>query len=235
MAGLIVSIVGVVQAKGQKLEGLGLGIAGIAISLSTAILACLVMVVGILASAITLDDFHFGPTYDGDAQRKGAFDLVSNRSPENRSAMLWNWYWDGAPEHTAIEIPDEYNGAKIRSIGERAGADTRVFRVKLDEGFDGVFLTGVLEEVDGIPYKTEEGVENDHVKNLVFTVKVGKNIDKDIITTGTYYKLQNKDGSVVYYQVVFYFEVDSENPKFYSSEGKLYYKSNDKEVSMKNP
>ena len=235
MAGLIVSIVGVVQAKGQKLEGLGLGIAGIAISLSTAILACLVMVVGLMASVISLDDFHFGRTYDGHRERTGAFDLVCDRGVRNRTAMIWNWYWDGDPEHTVIEIPEESNGVKIRSIGERAGADTRAFRVKLDEGFDGAFLTGVLKEVDGIPYKTEEGVENDHVKNLVFTVKVGKNIDEDIITTKTYYKLQNKDGSVVYYQVVLYYEVDPENPKFYSSEGKLFYKDTDKEVSMKNP
>ena len=236
IAGMIISSAGAIKAASNKMDGIGFGIAGIVMPVSGVIIIIVMMFLGEFSLPWSL----INAGYEGTEVKKDAWDFVLDGSEKTaRSAMIWNWYWDGDPEHTVIEIPDEYSdGIKIRSIGERKSAYTKFFRVKLEEGFDGVFLTGVLKEVDGIPYSettTEEGVENDHVKDLVFTVKVGKNIDKDIITRSTYYKLQNKDGSVVYYKVVLNYEVDPENPKFYSSEGKLYYKDTDKEVSMKNP
>ena len=236
ISGMIVSISGVIKANSKRMYGQGFGIAGIVLPIAGMVLVVPMMV---------LQEFvmSFSNTYNGEEVRLGACDLLLDSTEARaRSAMLWNWYWDGDPEHTVIEIPDEYSdGIKIRSIGERAGVRSMCFRVKVESGVGELLSSGVLKDSTGISitenptaWGVKPGTEI-HTEDLVFTVKVGKNIDKDILDQSTHFIFENEDGSITYYIVSMVYEVAPENPKFYSSEGKLYYKSNDKEVNMNNP
>lgn len=132
-------------------------------------------------------------------------------------------------ENAEIIIPDEYDGVPVTKIGGYYGVGVpSPFRIELgdaymnapsDSDFYGVF-SGNLESY---------GIEEEYsVEELVFTLRIGKNISEiEFVSMGEYYPHINDDGSITFYHPVVNVVCSEENKSFYSKDGKLYNKETD--------
>lgn len=146
-------------------------------------------------------------------------------------AYVSSCVWDGKDEHRDIVIPDEVNGKTVSRLGGFSG-----------RGAPGPFMISFPDSYylkkDGqqISYCMEESTLSDNdfeydIKSVAFTLHIGKELNKIVdIDMDTYYPKERGANKVTFYHPVVYVLCDKENKTFYSRDGKLYYKSNDKLV-----
>ena len=146
-------------------------------------------------------------------------------------AYVSSCVWDGKDEHRDIVIPDEVNGKTVSRLGGFSG-----------RGAPGPFMISFPDSYylkkDGqqISYCMEESTLSDNdfeydIKSVAFTLHIGKELNKIVdIDMDTYYPKERGANKVTFYHPVVYVLCDKENKTFYSKDGKLYYKSNDKLV-----
>ena len=151
----------------------------------------------------------------------GNFDTVI--SGNGSRGFVTTYHWSGDPNDNVITVPDtDGNGADIVKLG-------------------GYFGTGVpaMFEVEGPKCKYgylgtdasqyEVPVE---FKDQIFTLRIGENIDEvnsNLYLEGQadpfpYIGVEQADGSVVFYRILFHVECDSKNTEFYSKDGQLFLK-----------
>ena len=136
-------------------------------------------------------------------------------------------------ESAEITIPDEYNGMPIKRIGGYYGRGVPTpFAISLSsddymnapEGskYDAVFSN--IESFD---------ISEDYtVKEIVFTLNIGKNIDTvEFVDGDSYFPHINDDESITFYHPVVWINCSEENKFFYSKDGKLYNKSTNSLIS----
>lgn len=132
-----------------------------------------------------------------------------------RAFCCW-LYWDGDIQNTDFTVPDEYDGCKMTDLGGYIG-----------RGFPCPFgiCAGENCDLDIIGYAPE----GDEYEDLVFTVRIGKNLRSAEYVEGDLF-LGTIDGegeervTDVMYRIVYHFIVDEENPHFASKDGALINK-----------
>lgn len=146
-------------------------------------------------------------------------------------AYVSSCVWDGKDEHRDIVIPDEVNGKTVSRLGGFSG-----------RGVPGPFMISfphsyyLKKDGQQISYCMEESTLSDNdfeydIKSVAFTLHIGKELNKIVdIDMDTYYPKERGANKVTFYHPVVYVLCDKENKTFYSRDGKLYYKSNDKLV-----
>ncbi len=164
--------------------------------------------------------------YDGPYEQNGDFTVKYNQ--QKQFATVVEWKWDGDLGNTVIEIPDKTDdGVVIDGMGGVLGSNAPrlVFFVKTGDEVE-------WKGTDPANYK-DVNVSFDEV---VFTLKIGKNVEKVWMSYSSeesqgknYIPVVQEDGSVIFYHVFFEVECSAENKKYYSKNGKLYdTKSNNK-------
>ena len=165
----------------------------------------------ILTLVFALSGCH---TYDGPTKEIG--NLTIRLGSNEKYAMAVSWKWDGDPDNTVIEIPEEYKeNVPIDSIGGAGGtnAPLTLFYITSDS-------KAKYSDIDlNTNYSTDE---------MVFTVKLSKNIGKVHFFSQSngedlkYVPIDQEDGSVIFYKILLIVECDERNENFYSKDGKLY-------------
>ena len=125
------------------------------------------------------------------------------------------YYWDGDPNHTRIEIPDELDGASITSVG----------------GYYGTGNPIGMELLSRDTFTNEELVmpEGTQPEYITFTLVIGKKV-KTVVgfyCRYEYFPVRTENGSIRYYIPLIQVECDEENPTFYEKGGKLYRSEDD--------
>ena len=163
--------------------------------------------------------------YDGDYKKSGDFEFKLNK--KETFGTVTAWHWDGDPENTVIEIPDDYKGIVIDALGGSYGTNAPLLVFSIETDCDIKFKS--LEAEYKVPVSYEK---------IVFTLKLGKNIgaihtqyySEHVSEDVNYVGVTQEDGSVIFYQVFFEVECSKENKTFYSKKGKLYTSKDDKRV-----
>ncbi|MDE6302524.1 MAG: hypothetical protein K2M36_02925 [Clostridia bacterium] len=143
-----------------------------------------------------------------------------------KRAYIANCDWDGDKNNMTFVIPDEYKGFPVLDLGGYYGTGVPCpFCISLPIDFD-------------IDFASNDDFGDSEYETLVFTVVLGKNISKIVRVDGiTYFGKETVDEngesiSDILYKIEYRFEVDKQNPVFYSSDGKLYYKSNNELITQ---
>lgn len=146
-------------------------------------------------------------------------------------AYVSSYIWDGKDEHRDIVIPDKVNGKTVSRLGGFSGRGAPgPFRISFPDSY---YLT---KDGQQISYCMGENTLSDNdfeydIKNVEFTLHIGKELNKIVvIDMDTYYPKERGANKVTFYHPVVYILCDKDNKTFYSKDGKLYYKSNDKLV-----
>ncbi|WP_302625751.1 hypothetical protein [uncultured Eubacterium sp.] len=146
-------------------------------------------------------------------------------------AYVSSCIWDGKDEHRDIVIPDEVNGKTVSRLGGFSGRGAPgPFRILFPDSYY------LKKDGQQISYCMEESTLSDNdfeydIKSVAFTLHIGKELNKIVdIDMDTYYPKERGANKVTFYHPVVYVLCDKENKTFYSRDGKLYYKSNDKLV-----
>ena len=115
-----------------------------------------------------------------------------------------------------IVIPDEYSGYPVTRLGGYYGRGLPIpFYVILSDefcNFEGECIEGP------IPAEDAEIIE------IVFNLKIGKNLDEIVYVEDLYSMGTNKEGKKIAYHPTVYITCSEENEHFYSEKGKLYTK-----------
>lgn len=136
-------------------------------------------------------------------------------------------------ENLEITIPDDHEGMPIKRIGGYYGRGVPApFSISLvdlymnaPEGnkYNAVFNGNINE------FKI---IEDYTVKDVVFNLNIGKNIEIiEFVAMDEYYPHINDDGSITFYHSVVNINCSDENKCFYSKEGKLYNKITNELIS----
>ncbi|MCM1546660.1 MAG: hypothetical protein NC033_06480 [Clostridiales bacterium] len=148
--------------------------------------------------------------------------------------------WDGDMNSMEFTVPDEYNGYKVKCLGAKGNpgftGDPGSFRVHMPDIINGYESLGYYSDLP--PTATAE-----QSVNLEFKVNLGKyvneitNISKtNIFGYGTInYDDEGKrsEEPAVFYCINTYYIVNADNSAFYSQDGDIYYKSNNKKVQYR--
>ena len=136
--------------------------------------------------------------------------------------------WDGNTENMIIKIPYTYKNAKVFELGGYTGKGA-------PSKFGVVLPKEYYKNVDGVADGDWNIDKNDEYETLKFKVILTENIEELNNTFSKEYYLQHTDGEYddVLYKVEYYYECPKRNKTFYSKNGKLYYKSNNK-LAIKN-
>ncbi len=125
-------------------------------------------------------------------------------------AYARDFFWNGDTEHTDIIIPDKLeNGADVEGLGGYFGT-----------GVPDPFCVTVPKEI--IPLRDPS--EDEEIIKVTFNVTVGKNVKRAMFSWGDKYLLLGSGDDTEWYEPVFVFTCDSENPYLKSVDGKLYEK-----------
>lgn len=135
------------------------------------------------------------------------------------------------PDGKVITIANDYDGVPIKKIGGYFGRGVPdPFEISMSEVInaeEGSRYANVWYG-DITQYKITEAYT---IEDVVFELNIGKNIKEiEKVEMDAYYPHINDDGSITFYHPVVYVKCSEENKKFYSEDGKLYYKSSDKLV-----
>jgi hypothetical protein len=128
-----------------------------------------------------------------------------------------------------ITVPDSYNGMPITRVGGYIGSGApSPFFISLSNlymnapqgsEYSGVYAGNIEEFNISEPYT---------VVDVVFTLNIGKNIEKiEYVDMELNFPHINEDGSVTFYRAVVFIQCSEENQHFYSLDGKLYDKGSD--------
>lgn len=171
----------------------------------------LIMIVSLLCSC---------DLYSGNAKKIGKFSLRLNAAGDQ--AMVESWTWSGDLNDTVIEVPDKFEEkTTINALGGAVGANASLQ------------MFTILPDSD-VQFRNGSGYDEDPtVKDIVFTLKLGKSIHEINVdfTKSAYAQVSSKDGSTAIYRILIQVECSEENQTFYSKDGKLYRRDGNSLVS----
>lgn len=144
-------------------------------------------------------------------------------------AFAAEYYWDGftSAETLTIDIPDEYKGTPVTALGGYIGTG-------VPTPFTVVPSTNSQLELDHADFVVLSQLEDDTVINyeeIYFTVNIGKNLNNIVLASRGSIPIRMPDGTVTVYEIGYRFNCSEENRTFYSSDGILYNRSDDKPVA----
>ena len=115
-------------------------------------------------------------------------------------------------------IPDEYKGRKITALGGYHGTG-----LPCPFGID--IVSALVEEYTCYVKIVADDDSNARHVPIDFTVRLGRNVSELVNVRGKEYcQVTDSDAKTVLIYAVYHFEVDEDNPVFYSDGGKLYYR-----------
>lgn len=119
-------------------------------------------------------------------------------------------------------VPDEYKGYKITALGGYHGTGLPCpFGIDIYNWLCKEYGADAMQRVLGD--EIEEGAQ---LIPLEFTVRLGRNISDIVSIENIYEYVTRGNGEVWIYYAVYRFIVDEGNAKFYSEDGRLYYRKN---------
>ncbi len=144
-------------------------------------------------------------------------------------AFAAEYYWDGftSAETLTIDIPDEYKGTPVTALGGYIGTG-------VPTPFTVVPSTNSQLELDHADFVVLSQLEDDTVINyeeIYFTVNIGKNLKEINSVIRRNIPIRMPDGTVTVYEIDYRFNCSEENRTFYSRDGILYNRSDDKPVA----
>ncbi|MBQ8550352.1 MAG: hypothetical protein IJ426_03340 [Clostridia bacterium] len=175
--------------------------------------------------------------YSSDAINVDGFDIHTNAL--SRKAFVATYECTEYTENMEITIPDKCKGIPVTNLGGFTGKGyPHCFTVSVDSIYDN--FNDYLPDSGSVPnpndpfidlYSSFEEQGKCIYVDLPFVLNIGKNIKKiySICTSEACHI--NDDGTMtVYRPVISEIRCDKRNKKFYSKDGKLYYKSSNKLV-----
>ena len=234
--GFLLSMIGTITTVVNKSKSKRFGIAGLCITIAGSIGG---IVMWVLFLNGTLDAFK---KYDAKEIYINNYEVRLQRDDPSL-ASAEKYFWNGYPSNLVIEPGELRDGTKITSIGETEG-----FRVVVENTFDYYstddYRNAVMPYFDHKrnPYKNIEGYgirpgTELHFSNVIFEVKIGKDIEKVSIRTysdddpSRYLAVKRNVGStIIFYKYFYSFTVDPENKNYYAENGILYDKKTNEEV-----
>lgn len=142
-------------------------------------------------------------------------------------AFAGYYFWNGDLNDMVITIPDKYENYAITRLGGVVG---RGVPSPFYVGLPDEYCNEAMTEVD--PKDVSEWYpEGYEIVELEFTLNLGKEVMELKLISDYYSMYKNEDGSYKLYHPVYYINCAKENMTFYSDNGKLYYKKNDKLVT----
>ena len=242
---VIVSIIGLVNAKKKDRSGKVFGIFGI-------VLSCIVLLVFVIYGAIVgllmscLDGLSRSKEFTSDEYRYADYGVLYN-DKKDKAAIL-KYYWDGNPANNLIDLAAiEPDGVKVTSLGSKSKLLPTGFTIELaDPGKDFYkserYLNSRAANTSWIPAEDcleDFGIAKGTIVNfedIVFTVRMDKNIDNAVVRQNNLtLGIINPDGSITFYRYYYYFDVSSDNPDYYSKDGVLYDWYSNREVFFQHP
>ncbi len=162
-----------------------------------------------------------------DSAEKGGFYIAINKTAN--CCFVGEYNCTEYNENFEITIPDDYEGIPIKRMGGYFGRGVpSPFIISLSDlymnapdgsAYDAVFH-GNIDEFNI--------AENYTLEDVVFNIKIGKNIEIiEFVDMDFYYPYINDDGSITFYHPVVNISCSGENKYFYSKDGKLYDKETD--------
>ena len=227
--GLFVSIGATVSAGVRRNEkSKKTGVLGIVGSGGCFVLNIVVLVIVLVCGIVEFNRFEL-KDYDA-----GNY-VIRYKTNDHTQAEARTYYWDGDPQNNHIK-PESVNGTKIVRLD--------YFEIKVVPYKDYYKTTNYdryLDPLDSDPkYKSGfRGVEPGTLikeSTVTFVIEISKDIEKIWMdnTVSSYRPRElgvlNFDGSISFYKYFIYFEVDPDNPNYYSKDGILYSKRNNKKV-----
>ncbi len=136
-------------------------------------------------------------------------------------------------DYLQITVPDDYQGMPIKQLGGYYGNGTPApFFVSVADLYMNAPESSTYNTVFQGDIKEFDISEKHTVKDVVFNLNIGKNIEAvKLVTMDVYYPNINEDGSIVLYHPVVNINCSDENTHFYSKNGKLYDKITDALIS----
>ncbi len=252
IVGFIFSIIGLGNTRKHNPSHTWLGVSGI-ITSSAALLICIVSIImsaaanlsKLAVSGIAAGIDEYTIMWEDQRHRDGCFEY---KYGYNKATVI-TYYWDGDPTHTDIDIKDEYlGGKKIVSLGANNNRG--------NVGYQGYVMNNVfsiLPEEKYVSYGEHVSWSHDEsldYEKIVFTINIGEYVsiidwsnETDFLagpyevtnSVPGYMTKENRsciavtqeDGSLRGYHIYIRVNVDPDNPKFYSKDGKMYRKSDD--------
>lgn len=198
------------------------------------VLILIVILISVVSCCLALGGCDNGNRYNNESVVDG---VVLLRNKLHKKSLAARCFWDGDTDNMVFTVPDEYYGYKIKCLGEKGRpgfcGNPGPFRVLLPNEIDG------NESIVHYYYEPSSATAENTV-NLNFTVNIGKYVNEfeQISNGGLYgYGIKNEDRNETinaYYRVKINYVIDSDNATFYSKDGDIYYKSNDKMVEYRN-
>lgn len=136
---------------------------------------------------------------------------------DNNKAIVYSVVWDGDENHTVFEIPDQYQGRNIVSLGGHVTG----FQVQTDSKY--WFYNQQIGNKDDTNMVNVD--DSTVIKDIVFTLKLNQYVSR---ISGSYssgapkYLVFKKESGFVMYRVLFNVECPESNNTFYSRDGKLF-------------
>lgn len=144
-------------------------------------------------------------------------------SDRDKKAFASVCTWDLDPTHTSFDIAGEIEGSKVIALGGYTGTGVaNPFVIEAKPARKELWTSDPTLEKWEVPVTWED---------LVFTVYVGKNVEKiGCGREGLYYGVETEDG-IRFYRPVCYFVCDEANPTLYSKDGVLYLRKDDSKLA----
>ncbi|MBR4403728.1 MAG: hypothetical protein IKT10_01310 [Clostridiales bacterium] len=228
--GFFVSIASSATARERKKKtSRKLGLSGIWGAGAGLVSNILVLVIVLVCGIVEFNKFEH-KDYD-----TGSY-VIRYKTNDLTQAEARAYYWDGDPQHNHIKL-ESVNGAKIVRLNDF------VVKVKDDQNYyKSIYYDRYIDPRGGGPEIKERylGIEPGtliYKDTVIFTVEINKDIEKISMNTHTSkytpreLAVINPDGSISFYKHFFQFEVDPENPYYYSENGILYSKKNNRKVN----
>ncbi len=200
------------------------------------------------------------PSWDYKEIKDGPFGY--ELSKDKSKATVVTYYWDGDPENTVINIPDKYSGeTPIVAMG----ADNNRGLVGIVGNFSPNVFSILPEEMYTSSTESLKSPHDSSLeyKNIVFTINIGKNVtlidwsreskflagaytvmndEKGALHPGymtyktrPYITVTQEDGTLRGYHIFIKVNVDPDNPYYYSENGRMFTKSDNKLIDFYYP
>lgn len=144
-----------------------------------------------------------------------------------RNGFVGSYEWDGREDSKTIVIPDDCDGIPVTQIGGYHGRGVPTpFHIILPHDYyngDSVYEEHPDKFDISEPYTVED---------VVFALQIGKNVAKVEYVSGTYYPFLNADGSITFFHPVVNVVCSEGNKVFYSSNGKLYRRTDNQLITV---
>lgn len=131
--------------------------------------------------------------------------------------------WDLDPTHTSFDIASEIEGSRVIALGGYTGTGVaNPFLIEAEPARKELRTGDPALEQWEVPVTWQD---------LVFTIYVGKNVEKIGCTRESlYYGVETEDG-ICFYRPVCYFVCDEANRTLYSKDGILYLRKDDSKLA----